>query len=266
MRYRFPAVVAVFAAGLLAGCAADAPTGPTAGFREVPESRVRLAFDVPMLGGAEPVRVAWRDPLQREEYALFRGAGGAAGAQAEAVFLEALPAAAGGTALDIELVVSEGVRAFTFNAGTAIEWGKSRFVESPFGGTWLQPYSLPERQRACAGFGTAWDVATSDPELRPTKAVFGYVCAAEGESLAPEAAAELVRKVDVIGITRPRGIESAYELADAPAAPLPTAERRTELAVIAQDGAPGSRAGLPAFPLLRARPFHAGAGGAKAHE
>lgn len=256
------AVVAI-AAGVLAACAVETPTGPPPGFREVPADRARIAFDAPAFSGVTPVRVAYRDHWQREEYALFRAKDGT---QAEVVYLEALPGAGGDTALDMEMVVSQGVRAFNHNAAVPIEWGRSRFVKSPLGGTWVQPYTLTARHVACTGFGATWDVATSDPKLRPTRAMFGYYCAPKGRHLTPAQATEIATKVGIIGVTQSRRAENVRQLEAGSAAPLPTLHRQQELAVIAQDGDPGSLAGLPAFPLRRAESFHPGAGGDKKSE
>lgn len=264
MSRHFQLAVMTLAASLLAGCAAAPQVGNVpAGFREVPKARADIVFDDPSFVAVDPVRVAYRDPWERDEYALFRGE---SGEQAEVVYLAALPGAGGDTSLHMELVVSEGVRAFNHNAGTPITWGESRFVKSPFGGTWVQPFTMPKRDLACTGFGATWDVATSDPKLRPTRAMFGYYCAAKGAGLSPEQAAEVATKVGIVGVTQSRKVANAYELDTSPAAPLPSLQRQQELAVIAQDGAPGSVAGLPAFPLRRAQPFHPGAGGAKSRE
>lgn len=218
-------------------------------FSRPAEDRGRIVVEAPAYEGVTPVRVRFRDRYEREEYALFRGDGG----QAEIVFIETRPELTANVVLDFNKLIADTLKMWRFNRDLDLRLGDSVSVETDIVPLWVQPYRQRQTGRDCVGFYGNWDVEGRDPQLRPTKVLFGYHCAPAGTEMDAAAAATFVTSLQLRGISVPLRIESVYKPGEEPA-PEPR-ERQTAHLVLAQDGGGGGIAGLPAFPLLAARVF-----------
>lgn len=232
----------------LVGCATDKRDSGT--FVRLEEDKGKVVIGAKAFAQPAQLRVGFADILEREEYALFRGNGG----QAETLFVEARNDMHTQTVLTFEYTVARSVQMWRFNQGQPITWGDSHFVPTTYGGGWVRTYHLTKSGHNCVGFATGWDKRPDDPNRRPTKGLFGYACKPAGAPMGESEADEIVKSIDLRGITMPLNIKTAYELTkgDPPALDK---SKQVELLVAAQDGAPGGVSGIPEFPLLAALGF-----------
>ncbi|MDA0996924.1 MAG: hypothetical protein O2944_01805 [Proteobacteria bacterium] len=238
---------AAFAAAL-GGCAISKENTGT--FAALTDEQGRVVIGAPDFTGPALRRVGFADILEREEYSLFRGSGG----QAEALFAEARTDMHAQTVLDFSYLVEAAIKMFRFNQGQAIEFSDAKFVKTSFGGAWTRSYLLTGSGHACIGFYAEWDHRPDDPKRQPSKGLFGYACRPAGKAMPDADALAIVQSIDLQGITVPLRIKSAYNLKKGDPPELPKGHQ-IELMVAAQDGTPGAKSGLPAFPLLAARGF-----------
>lgn len=135
-----------------------------------------------------------------------------------------------------------------FNQNRELSLGKSFLTENAFADFWVQPYQQADTGRQCAGFISQWEIRMDDPDLRPSKIMFGYFCAPKGTRFNDEDAERLIKSIQIRGISVPLRVESVYALNTK----TPPPPRDTQMAnmVLAQDGAGGGIAGLPDYPLL----------------
>jgi hypothetical protein len=133
----------------------------------VPLPDARILFNAPEFAGQSIMRAKFADTWQREEYALFRGAR----SKAEVVYIAAT---ARETSLDADVTLKSMIRKWNFNANSKIFWGEEIKALATFGEVFVLPYR--HRDNSCMGFSSEWGTAGDDPEVRPTKMVFGYYC------------------------------------------------------------------------------------------
>lgn len=133
----------------------------------VPVSDTRILFEAPAFAGQPVARAKFSDDWQREEYALFRGRK----AQAEVVYLAAT---ARETSLDADVGLKTMIRRWNFNTKARIAWGEEIKSLAAFGTVFVLPYRMGNN--VCFGFSSEWAPALDDPEINPTKMVFGYYC------------------------------------------------------------------------------------------
>ncbi len=247
------AALCVAATLFLSACSISKQDSGT--FWSVPEDEGRVVTNSAIYEGIQPVRVGFADFSEKEEYVLYRSPRG----QAEMVFIEVRERRIRNYALDFNKLVAKSVPLWRFNSNERVEFEPSMNVKGTFSDFWVRRYTQVSSGRSCIGFVGAWDNNASDPDFRPTKALFGYHCAPSGTALTDEDAKNFVTSLDIRGISIPLRIETAYILDDLKPEPPSRREQVAQL-VIAQDGIAGGVSGLPAFPLLIARTFPTGDG------
>lgn len=156
----------------------------------IPLSDVRILFTAKEFAGQSIMRAKFADAWQREEYALFRGAK----SQAEIVYITAT---ARETSLNADVTLKSMIEKWNFNANSKISWGEEIKALAAFGQVFALPYR--HRDNSCVGFSSEWGTAGDDPELRPTKMVFGYFCELSGT---PLATARIEALIDAIEVSR----------------------------------------------------------------
>lgn len=223
----------------------------TGTFVTVPEELGRITVDSAAFQGVAPQRIGFADFTEREEYALFRSASG----QAEMLFMETRREHGRNIVLEFDKRISDTVPMWRFNEGRTISYGASEHIKTDLGGFWVQPFQQTDTGRPCAGFFGSWDVRQGDPDLRPTKILFGYHCNAAGTPISAEEAQKFVEGINIRGISVPLRVKTAYDLKDGDA-PLPSRDQQVANLVIAQDGLAGGIAGFPDFPLLASRYYN----------
>ena len=246
-------VTAVFACLIVASCSY---TKFDAGnFYDVAEDKGRVITDAPVYSGVTPTRVGFVDSLEREEYTLFRAPGG----QSEMVFMETRPERTSRIVIDYVKLISDTLPLWRFHQGHELIFDKSVSVKNNIASFWMQTFRQADTGRACVGFYGNWDQEVRDIQYRPTKVLFGYHCVPKGNSLDTTAAEAFVKSLDILGITVPLRIKTAYEIKSGDA-PMPPKEEQIANLVRAQDGVAGGVAGMPEFPLLAARRYNEGNG------
>lgn len=189
----------------------------------VPAEDARILFGAPSFANIPPLRLKFTDEWQREEYALFQGAG----TQAEIFYIAATTRE---TSLEYGISLESRIKSWNYNAGSKIVWGAESEGFSAFGKIFYLPYLRgPD---SCFGFSAEWAVAVDDPELNPTKVVFGYYCEASDVVLTTEQIDSLIDTIEV----------SRFASGSAPKAP-------SSLGVTA------SVTGNPDFPFALARGY-----------
>jgi hypothetical protein len=83
------------------------------------------------------------------------------------------------------------------NTGHAKSWGSTGSVQAWSTSIDYQAYQLTELNRQCAGFQSKWNYQPRDPQGRPTRALFGYVCARPGVTLTDQMIADILRSVRI---------------------------------------------------------------------
>ena len=240
---------------LLAGCV----TGPVGqsnpeargDFVRVDAADAQLVFVDTALKDAETTRVAFEDVYERHEYALFRAPDGG---QAEVLYIATRDIANTQVALEFGKLIADTVPAWNFNRGQSIDWRKSEWTGSRWGGTWIQPYTLTGDNRGCVGFSSTWDDKVDDPRHRPSKVLFGYYCAAPGQALE---FADAIKVVHALGI---RGVSERLPVMSTDASGTTTEAPAPEIAALAR-GQADRRAGRADFPNLMAEVYQVGGGG-----
>lgn len=223
----------------------------TGTFVTVPEEQGRITVSSTSYDDAASQRIGFADFTEREEYALFRSASG----QSEMLFMETRREHGRNIVLEFNKRISDTIPMWRFNQGRTISYGASEHIKTDLGGFWVQPFQQTDTGRLCAGFFGSWDVRHGDPDLRPTKILFGYHCNVAGAPMSAEDAQAFVQGINIRGISVPFGIKTAYDLKDGDA-PLPSRNKQVANLVIAQDGLAGGIAGLPKFPLLASRYYN----------
>lgn len=223
----------------------------TGTFVTVPDEQGRITVSSASFQDVTPQRVGFADFTEREEYALFRSTSG----QSEMLFLETRREHGRNIVLEFNKRVSDTVPMWRFNQGRTISYGSSEHIKTDLGGFWVQPFQQTDSNRQCVGFFGSWDVRHGDPDLRPSKILFGYNCNVAGTAMSTEDAQAFVHGINIRGISIPLRVKTAYDLKDGDA-PLPPREQQVANLVIAQDGLAGGVSGLPDFPLLASRTFN----------
>lgn len=228
------------------------------GLRQADDGTARVVVSGSALAGAKPVRVQFEDPWEFEEYALFPGTDGS---QTEVIYIAARHGTNNHVALEYGRLISDTVVGWNISQRQKIDWQPSQWISTRWGGAWAQPYRLRQANRSCVGFSAGWDDMQDDPQIRPSKAIFGYHCATPGKTLPFADAVAAVQAVGIRGITESIPVASAYDLGAAGKTRPPLArEKAIELAVIAQNGSPGQPSGHPGFPFLLSEIYHVGGG------
>lgn len=250
--------VLAVAAGLLAGCATDPnqPYGAYAGVTFVPAGEEQIAFDVPAFAGVTAKRVRYVDEWEREEYALYRGAGGA---RAEVVLVNAErygepPQPGDTTVLDFDLMTDQTVRTWNMAATAGLSFGET----VPYKGKlhyYLAPFTRKDTGQGCFGFHAEWNWDNWDHFGNGYDShMFGYYCAPAGTTLDKEAMATIIDKLDIIGVTKPAAV--ADRVGKKAGWSVPTPPHSAAAMALVQKGVDGKgRTGNAGFPFEMARQY-----------
>ena len=238
-------LLALSVAGALAACAS-----PDAGQGRVDwleQDAHRIVVKDEGFAQAAPLRVGYTDAWQTEEYALFE----AGGRRLELVFAEARKTFT--VALEYNKPIATMVPTWNANASQELAWGPvERYDWRP--GVWFyRTYRAGELGRPCAGLQVEWDVIGADPANRPRRVLFGYACAAAGETLGDDEVRALIRNITV----RWRDGQMRWRFGGrrGSSGAMATAAARGEDA----DG----QSGHPGFPFTFARYYRESGGGRK---
>ena len=223
----------------------------TGAFVAVPEEQGRITVASASYDGVIPQRIGFADFTEREEYTLYRSTSG----QSEILFVETRREHGRNIVLEFNKRISDTIPMWRFHQGRTITYGPSEHIKTDLGGFWVQPFQQVDTGRQCVGFFGSWDVRHGDPDLRPSKILFGYNCNVAGSPMSVEDAQAFVQGINVRGISIPLRLKTAYDLKDGDA-PLPPQDQQVANLVIAQDGQAGGIAGLPSFPLLASRYYN----------
>lgn len=157
----------------LAGCSGS--IGQYDKITEISQENSLLRFYGKAQSGLQPLRVAFADPWEYEEYAGFKG-------QKMRLEMFYVTKARVQTALQYPYSIKDMVGTWNHNVGKTKSWGDSGRVYNPITDIGYQRYDLAGGE-ACAGFQTKWDYPADDPDNRPGRVMFGYLCAAPGTKL-----------------------------------------------------------------------------------
>ena len=162
---------------LFAGVGCTASRGIERGVSWVDPGEQRIVFKAAGFKSSRPIRVKYTDVWQTEEYALFA----AEGRQCEIIYAEANRTFT--VALDYQMPIEQMVPTWNLNSGQNIIWGPLGRIDTRFETWFYRTYELSDIHRSCVGFMVEWDEIYEDPQDRPGKVLFGYLCAAEGMAL-----------------------------------------------------------------------------------
>jgi hypothetical protein len=202
-------VTGVIAVTLLGGCAGSQIT--QANIAWVPAGDERITFRTKEFDDGAVRRVIYPDSWQREEYALFQGEG----ARAEIIYSTTAEDNRP-LALDYKLLMMRSIDSWNFNRNRAKTWGKEGQVGAGPGLAFYRPYRLGAQGPACFAFTSDWGHPSGDPVFRPGKVMFGYYCAAAGETLSAERIEDLILGIGIRGVTErlPRRRDTAVAARD----------------------------------------------------
>lgn len=241
-----PAIAAILVTGAaLSACAYSYDPPATAA---LPPGVGTVAFDAPALGGDPGRRIRYVDMWQTEEYALFQGGG------AQSEFVYATTHSGFEVVLEYGKTIEAAVAGFTHNRGDKA-WDEARSTNTNVGLVWYRPYRLARTGQSCVGFTAEWHKNPNDQRYAPRRVLFGYHC--QPKALSPDDADDLIRRVQVRGITVP--MKPSDQAAEAQV-PRPTAADQ-QVALDFARGGPGGEAGVPAFPHRFARSIWKSNGG-----
>ena len=87
------------------------------------------------------------------------------------------------TILDYHYWMAKMLDTWNHNVGQEKIFGTSNSVRAWHGTIDYQLYRLQRGSQQCAGFNSEWDLSSRDPNGRPKKVFFGYMCAKPGQPL-----------------------------------------------------------------------------------
>ncbi len=151
-----------------------------------------IRFKDPALQNAKAARVHHLDAFEHIEYALL---------ETDDLVLEAVYDTALGDSyvLQYDYWMERMVDTWNAHQGQAKTWGPSKAVRFWHGALDYQPFRLAGSGRECAGFNTEWDHEPRDTFGRPSKVLFGYVCAKPGATWSEKRVIALLEGVSVSG-------------------------------------------------------------------
>lgn len=238
------AAVAAGAALLISGCTMNATWNVSPAVAPVPPGSELLSFDVPGLAPKSALRAEYKDNYQEEEYALFRGPGGA---QAEIISVEASSygyGAQGGDkhVLEFDKTTRDTLELWNLAKGGKFAYGADSFAYKGKLPYYLLPFERKDTGQSCFGFHAEFNSDPHDYRGRYDNHLFGYYCAPQGTKLSKEEMVATVDHVDVAGLTK--------------RAPAVLAERQfqqltnnPQLTEAVKRGEPQGSAGTEVFPL-----------------
>ena len=230
-----PATIVAVLGLTVAGCAGGFEAQYPATQKTAP-GQALIGFADPTFNKANTARVSHRGPFEHVEYARFE----ADGLTLEAVYDVALGV---GFVLEYDYWMQRMANTWNVNQGQAVAWGPKKTVQAWHGGIDYQPYRLANTNRSCVAFNSTWDYQPRDPFGRPSRVLFGYVCADPGKPLSEKRVADLLQ-----------GIALSDRSGESFVPPFP---RRTvdQLAFNTAKGSEGSAGGNAEFPFNFGTPY-----------
>ena len=141
-------------------------------------------------------------------------------------------------------------------------WSQTVHLEAPIEEMYYKRYSLNGEQ-SCAGSQAKWEVAPADRLLRPSRVIFGYLCAKPSQKMSKKTIENTLVNIGVRGVTeKVRRSDPPQVACSFGERNLISQERRAAAIAIARGG-PGT-SGNANFPFGFAVPYHkdSGAGAA----
>ncbi|PIW26908.1 MAG: hypothetical protein COW30_12660 [Rhodospirillales bacterium CG15_BIG_FIL_POST_REV_8_21_14_020_66_15] len=222
----------------------------------VPAGSELLSFTAPGLKPQSVLRAEYKDNYQEEEYALFRGEGGA---QAEVFSAEASSygyGAQGGDrhVLEFSRTTKDTLNLWNLGKAGKFAYGAESFAHKGKLPYYLLPFERKDTGQSCFGFHAEFNSDPHDYRNGYDNHLFGYYCAPKGTKLNREAMISAVDGVDIAGVTR-----------RAPAAvterPFQQLKNDAQLVAAVKRGQPAGEAGMDAFPLYLVRIYSDRLGG-----
>ena len=246
-RIRLAALLLV-AAGTLSACA-DLPFRlPGERAAVLPPEKGLVVFKADAVGDKPVRRIQYSDNWQRVDYALFQGAG----AQAEFIYMDRPMNDM--IVFRFPFTIADKVATWNFSKGQPARFDEAVFIRTKIGYVFYRPYRLTAIDRQCFGVSGEWDRAQDDPDLKFTRILFGYYCAAPGQALANEKMLSLIDGIGIRGVTEPGAADPVSGFhADVEA--NFAGPQRTMQAIGEAQGAGDAGAGIAEFPFRYAERY-----------
>jgi hypothetical protein len=179
-----PAMMSV----LIAGCAGELAQYPINAKK--PAKEALITFEAPAFKNAKVVRVHHLDAFEHIEYARFETDDGLS---METVYDTSLGV---DLVLDYNYWIEKMVDTWNVNRGQTKAFGERKSVQAWHGEIDYQPYRLGGN-RQCIAFNSEWDHQARDPFGRPSRVLFGYVCAKPGDTLSEQRIAQALKGLQI---------------------------------------------------------------------
>mgnify|MGYP003388768643 FL=1 len=153
-----------------------------------------LLNNLPEFATDDQHHVIFTDRWQHEEYALFQGGG----AQSEMIL--SLANERDNIVLDYDMTVQRNIETWNINRAHSIRYGPTGRIDNAIGPVFYQQYALTGANRNCVGYSATWDDRLEDNEGRPSKAVFGYYCAAPGHGVTTAKVNDIIDGIEYRGV------------------------------------------------------------------
>ena len=196
--------------------------------------------------GVTPRRVAFADPWEYEEYAGLIGNG-----QRLEVFY--IASADDQIALEYTYSLRRMIDTWQYNSGKPKTWGDAHDVTNPMALIDYQRYT--QADEACVGFHTSWEHPYNDPDSRPGRVMFGFLCNQNGKQLSDEVIEDTLKNIGVKGITERIRRKDAQQLATNFGEMSNILPENTSAALAIAKGTPSTATGNQNFPFELAVTF-----------
>ncbi len=117
--------------------------------------------------------LSFEDSWQREDLAAFQGPD----QRAEAALISIKPGQQG--ALDHPFNIERSLTTWSYLDTKPLSLGPSQRIPMRGRIAFSRSFALPDDNQSCAGFVSSWDFPGGDPQGRPGKLMFGYLCQSE---------------------------------------------------------------------------------------
>ena len=206
---------------------------------KTPKNQALINVEDQALAQSERTRVSHLDAFEHVEYVRYE----TNDRILELVYDTAL---GDGLVLDYPYWMARMADTWNLNRDQAKVWGPWGTAQAWHGKIDYRLYQLPDVGRDCAAFNSEWDYDPRDPFGRPTRVLFGYLCASPGKPLRqPEVAALLE------GVTVSQRLGESFVHAGVRA-------RTDQIAFSAARGSAGSKTGNAEFPFNFGTPYFEG--------
>lgn len=157
--------------------------------KRVPGAEALINFEDPSLRDAKVVRIHHLDAFEHVAYARF---------ETNQLTVEAVYDTALGEGLALQYDYWMERMADTWNALRSQNkaWGEKVTLAAQHNEMDFQPFRLADG-RQCAGFNSEWDFDPRDSFGRPTRVLFGYVCARPGAKVSEKRLAKILSGISI---------------------------------------------------------------------